>query len=206
MSCEKKIHPISHPTKLVGQQVCSSIYEQSSCNRSRISINVQTLSSKPIFSHKKKIMSDRRFINQVLIPLLKKTFNKKLSSSFFYQQKKKVQTQKSTGHPTFFLGGVHSRRLTNQRPNTRFPTCHRCAARWALVVFANSCSFERKTKATASEDSAAFRGVFPTSPALTENGFGKKPLREIAGKLDPGFLGLLVVFFLGGGKHPPKKT
>ena len=62
------------------------------------------------------------------------------------------------------------------------------------MVFASSCSFERKTKATASEGSAALRGVFPTSPAWT-----KKPLREIAGKLDPGFFGVAGFFFGGGG-------
>ena len=125
MSCEKK--NISHPTKLVGQQVCSSIYEQSSCNRSRISINVQTFFSKPIFSHKKKDHV-RQKVHQssprsISIPLKKKkTFNKKLSSLPFFTNQKKVQTQKSTGHPTFFVRGTpHSRRLTNQRPNTRPP-------------------------------------------------------------------------------------
>ena len=102
---------ISHPTILVGQQLCSSIYEQSSLDQSRISINVQTFFSKPIFSHKKKKDHVRQKVHQSsprssFHPPLKKRLPQKIIFPFYQQNKKfKPKNPQATQPPYLFFGG-----------------------------------------------------------------------------------------------------
>lgn len=71
---------ISHPTKLVGQQVCSSFMNRAHVTDHGSQSTFKHFSRNLFSVTKKKIMSDRRFVNlhkdQVLIPFKKKkTFN-----------------------------------------------------------------------------------------------------------------------------------